>query len=122
MTTSTRWPRGSGQWNRTRVVIVAASAARRDQLLERWAPDHDVVVVRSPLELIRRCEADGKVISTVVIADCLGSACSADLAEFLDQTYPHLRVIVDHVHRAALESSIPLEAQAYGPAHGQLDR
>lgn len=112
MTTSTRWPRGTGQWNRTRVVIVAASAARRDQLLERWAPDHDVVVVRSPLELIRRCEADGTVISTVVIADCIGSACAAELAEFLDQTYPYLRVIVDHAARPAHEPSFALEAQA----------
>ena len=112
MTTSTRWPRGTGQWNRTRVVIVAASAARRDQLLERWAPDHDVVVVRSPLELIRRCEADGARISTVVIADCIGSACAAELAEFLDQTYPYLRVIFDHAQRPAHEPSVPVEAQA----------
>lgn len=101
MTTTTRWPRGTGQWSRTRVLIVASDPARRDQLIAAWAEDHDVAVVRCPLEVIRRCETDGPSISTVVISELVGSVRPAELAQFLEETYPYLRVILDHAPRAA---------------------
>lgn len=89
-----RWPRGTGQWNRTRVVIVSTDPIARDHLLAAWAPDHDVAVARSPLEVIRRLEADGPQISTIVISDLVGSAARSELAEFLRESYPFVRVIV----------------------------
>lgn len=109
-TTTKRWPRGTGQWNRTRVLIVAADPRRRDQLLEAWAEDHDVAVAQCPLEVIRRCENDGPVISTVVLSDLFGSVHKSDLAEFLSETYPYLRVIIDHPPRPSLEDADELFA------------
>ena len=103
-TTMQRWPRGTGQWHRTRVLIVAADPKRRDQLVEAWAEDHDVVVARCPLEVIRRCETDGPGISTVVVSELVGSVRQSELAEFLAETYPYLRVIVDHIPRLAREA------------------
>ena len=107
-----RWPRGTGQWNRSRVVIVAADPARRDRLLEHWAVDHDVVVVKSPLEVIRRCEADGPSITTVVLSDIVGSVCQAELAEFLREQYPYVRVMVETTSRTSHEHEYSLEARA----------
>jgi len=43
--------------------------------------------------VIRRLEADGPTISTVVLADVVGSVIRAELAEFLAEAYPFLRVI-----------------------------
>ena len=50
-------------------------------------------------------EAEGTTISTVVLADIVGSATRAELAAFIADTYPFLRVIVpspgrSEAHRA----------------------
>jgi len=89
-----RWARGTGQWSRTRILIVSADPTTRDQLLSSWATDHEVLVASSPLDVIRRLESEGTTISTVVLADCIGSVVRSELAEFLAESYPMLRVIV----------------------------
>ena len=89
-----RWPRGTGQWTRTRILIVSADPTVRDQLRSTWATDHEVITASAPLDVIRRLEADGPTISTVVLADVVGSVIRAELAEFLAEAYPFLRVIV----------------------------
>ena len=89
-----RWPRGTGQWSRSRVLIVSADPTLRDQLLSAWATDHEVIVASSPLDVIRLIEGEGKTISTVVLADVRGSVVRTELAEFLSETYPFLRVVV----------------------------
>ncbi len=89
-----RWPRGTGQWSRTRILIVSADPTVRDQLVTSWATDHEVEVASSPLDVIRRIESEGTTISTVVLADVVGSVVRSDLAEFLADTYPWLRVIL----------------------------
>lgn len=95
MTTVTkRWPRGTGQWSRTRVLVVSADPTVRDHLVTSWATDHEVIVACSPLDVIRLIEAEGKTIATVVIADCIGSVVRNDLADFLSETYPFIRVMV----------------------------
>jgi len=92
--TTKRWPRGTGQWSRTRILIVATDPVVRDQLVAAWSTDHEVVVARSPLEVIRRVESDGPMISTVVLADCVGSVARKELAEFVRTTYPFVRVVL----------------------------
>ncbi len=95
MTTVTkRWPRGTGQWSRTWVLVVSADPTVRDPLVTRWAIDHEVIVASSPLDVIRLIEAEGKTISTVVLADCIGSVVGTELAEFVSETYPFIRVLV----------------------------
>ncbi len=95
MTTVTkRWPRGTGQWSRTRVLIVSADPTVRDQLVTTWATDHEVILASAPLDVIRLIEAEGKTISTIVLANCIGSVVSTELAEFLAETYPFIRVLV----------------------------
>lgn len=89
-----RWPRGTGQWSRSRVLIVAADPTVRDQLLASWSTDHEVIVATSPLDVIRRIESEGTTISTIVLADVRGSVARTELAEFLNETYPFIRVIV----------------------------
>jgi len=91
---TTRWPRGTGQWTRTRILIVSADPTVCAQLRSTWATDHEVVAASAPLDVIRRLEADGPTISTVVLADVVGSVIRAELAEFLAEAYPFLRVIV----------------------------
>ena len=107
---SKRWPRGTGQWSRTRILIVAADPVLRERLLASWSLDHDVVVARSPLEVIRRLEEDGPTISTVVIADLVGSVACKELAEFIATTYPFVRTIV---HETEHGSHPGYEAVAY---------
>jgi hypothetical protein len=99
--TTKRWPRGTGQWSRTRILIVATNPGVRDQLVAAWSADHDVVVAQSPLEVIRRVESDGPMISTVVIADCVGSVARKELAEFITSSYPFVRVLLHDAEPAA---------------------
>lgn len=95
MTTVTkRWPRGTGQWSRARILVVSADPTVRDQLVTSWEIDHEVIVACCPLDVIRLIEAEGKTISTVVLADCIGSVACSELAEFLSETYPFIRVLV----------------------------
>ena len=89
-----RWPRGTGQWSRTRVLVVSADPTVRDPLVTTWSTDHDVITASCPLDVIRLIEAEGKTISTVVLADCMGSAVRTELAEFLADTYPFIRVLL----------------------------
>jgi hypothetical protein len=89
-----RWPRGTGQWTRTRILIVSADPTVREQLVTSWATDHEVIVASSPLDVIRLIENEGTTISTVVLADVVGSAVRGELAEFLAETYPFIRVIL----------------------------
>jgi hypothetical protein len=93
-----RWPRGTGQWSRTRILIVSADPTVRSQLVTSWATDHEVIVASSPLDVIRLIEAEGKTISTVVLADVVGSVVRTELAEFLAETYPFIRVLVTSTH------------------------
>lgn len=96
-----RWPRGTGQWSRTRILIVSADPTMRDRLVTAWSTDHEVEVASSPLDVIRRIENEGTTISTVVLADIVGSVVRSDLAEFLADTYPMLRVIVTSTNSEA---------------------
>jgi hypothetical protein len=93
-----RWPRGTGQWSRTRILIAASDPQLRDALLERWAECHDVIVASTPLEVIARLEAERTGISTVVLAGIDGSASDAQLARFLEASYPWLCVVVGAGH------------------------
>lgn len=87
------WPHGTGQWFRSRLMIVSADTAVRDDLIERWACA-DVVVAATPLEVIARLEADQDSISTtVVLAGAAGSASDAELEWFLESSYPWVRVV-----------------------------
>jgi hypothetical protein len=96
--TSPRWPRGTGQWSRTRILIAAADPHLRDALLERWAECHDVVVATTPLEVIARLESERTGISTVVLAGIDGSVSDSQLARFLEASYPWLCVVVGAAH------------------------
>lgn len=89
-----RWPRGTGQWSRTRVLIVSADTLLRDRLMEQWADQHDVVAAITPLDVIDRLERDGQEISTIVMAEVVGSVTPRELADFLDDAYPWIRVMV----------------------------
>ena len=93
-----RWPRGTGQWRRTRILIAAADPQMREALLERWADCHDVVVGGTPLEVIDRLETERTSISTVVLAGIDGSASDSQLARFLEASYPWLCVVVGAAH------------------------
>jgi hypothetical protein len=88
------WPRGTGQWSRTRILVVASDDERRDRLLNRWGEAHDVVGATTPLEVIDFLESEGTLISTVVLAGVGGSANDKELASFVDQNYPWVRLIV----------------------------
>ena len=93
MTNSSRWPRGTGQWNSTKAVIVSSDHRVRDRLARIWSEQFDVDVVPTPLELIHRLETEGLRISTVVLADVVGSVDARGLFEFLDACYPWVRLI-----------------------------
>jgi hypothetical protein len=93
MLVTLRWPRGTGQWNRTKVVIVSSEETSRDRLVRIWVEQFDVALARTPLELIAHLETEGLGISTVVISDVVGSTGGHELGEFLDAYYPWLRVI-----------------------------
>lgn len=88
------WPRGTGQWSRTRILVATADDEHRDRLLNRWGESHDVVAATTPLEVIDFLESEGTLISTVVIAGIGGSANDRELACFVDQQYPWVRLIV----------------------------
>jgi len=106
-----RWPRGTGQWSRSRILIVSADPTVRDQLVTSWATDHEVEVASSPLDVILKIESEGATISTVVLADVIGSVVRSDLAEFLAETYPMLRVIVTST-RSEADRSQPADRAA----------
>jgi hypothetical protein len=102
-----RWPKGSGRWNRNLVAIVSADGVRRERLIALWSKRHDVVFATTPLEVILLLE-HGDGISTVVIADLVGSAHASELAQFLDACYPWLRVVESHDGGALCDEQIAL--------------
>lgn len=106
-----RWPRGTGQWSRTRVLIVSADPTVRNPLVTSWEADHEVMVATCPLDVIRLIEAEGKTISTVVLADCRGSVACSELAEFLAEAYPFIRVMLTS-KRSEADRSIPADHAA----------
>lgn len=94
-----RWPRGTGQWSRTRVVVAATDPRERERLVCGYADQHEVVAASSPLEVIRRLETD-PLISTVIVSDVCGSVCRQELVNFLQDTYPDVRIILaERPHR-----------------------
>lgn len=105
-----RWPHGTGQWSRSKVVIVSADDQRRERLVREWSAQHDVGVARTPLELILQLELEGPNISTVVVSDLVGSATAAQLAQFLDACYPWVRIIEAHEIEPALLESLAARA------------
>jgi len=88
------WPRGTGQWSRTRILVASADDDRRDKLIDRWGEAHDVVGATTPLEVIDFLESEGTMISTVILAGVAGSANDRELACFVDQNYPWVRLVV----------------------------
>lgn len=88
-----RWPRGTGQWSRTRVLIVTADPPLRDRLIEQWSEQHDVVAAITPLDVIDRLERDGQAVSTVVMDDVAGSVTKSELVDFLEDFYPWIRLM-----------------------------
>ncbi len=97
--TKQRWPRGTGQWSRTRILVAATDPRERERLVVGHADQHEVVAASSPLEVIRRLETD-PLISTVIISDVWGSVCRNELVSFIEETYPYLRVILtERPHR-----------------------
>jgi hypothetical protein len=111
MTKTSRWPCGTGQWNNTKVVIVARDARTRDHLVRSWSEQFDVGIALTPLELIQTLETEGLRISTVVIADVAGSAEAPELASFLDEYYPWLRVITEATSSATATEAFPEREQ-----------
>lgn len=85
------WARGTKQWGRTRVMIISADRERRNELLARWAAA-DVVVAWTPLDVVRCLEREAPGVNTVVLSDVVGSVTKTELAEFLEDTYPFVRV------------------------------
>jgi hypothetical protein len=75
----TRWPCGTGQWERTRTLVMG-----RDHQIE----DEDTLVVGTPLDLITRLEDRDRPIGTVVLAGPF-----AALAAVLRELYPGVGVI-----------------------------
>lgn len=101
------WPRGTGQWNRTKIVIVSADSRHRDRLVRLWAEQHEVIAASTPLDLIAALEVEGLRISTVVVADLVGSAAEHELVDFLDACYPWLRVIKAYDESTRSTSELP---------------
>jgi len=93
------WPNGTARWDRTRILIVSSDRSRRNRLLNAWS-DADVVVATTPLEALIHLELNGPSISTVVLADLVGSVTGAELAEYLDENYPFVRVILTETSRS----------------------
>jgi hypothetical protein len=85
------WAHGTNQWGRTRIMIVSADRERRSELLARWAAA-DVVVAWTPLDVVWCLEREA-LVNTVVLSDVVGSAIKTELAEFLEDTYPFVRVL-----------------------------
>jgi hypothetical protein len=73
-------------------MIVSADRTRRTELLSSWS-DADVIVNATPLDVLGSLERYGPAISTVVLSDVVGSATYTELAEFLEEHYPFVRVI-----------------------------
>lgn len=86
-----RWPEGTGQWNRIRTVIVAGDEEHRRRLSEDLRDD--TVVVAAPLEMISHLENEDSMVLTVILAGSGGSAADRELASFLDEAYPWVRVV-----------------------------
>src|SRR5438034_9828514 len=88
-----RWPKGTGQWNRTEILGVSADQTHRERLVRLWSEQHHVLTAETPLEVIAILEAEGLQVSTIVISDLVGSALEHELVEFLDACYPWLRIL-----------------------------
>lgn len=86
------WPKGTGRWQRTKVLVVSADRERCAELL-RWWKDAEVVVAATPLEVISQLELEGLEISRVVLSDLVGSATCVELETFLELRYPFVRLI-----------------------------
>jgi hypothetical protein len=89
------WPKGTGQWTRTRIVIVSADETRREALLRSWFRA-GIAVAATPLEVIALLERDDQLTSTVVVAGTGGSVSDTELVAFLDEAYPWVRIVVDN--------------------------
>lgn len=92
------WPHGTLQWERTRIVIVTATGAR-PQLLRSWGAE--VIIAATPLDLLGSLEEYGPAISTVVLSDVVGSATCSELARFVHEHYPFVRVFSEPAPRSA---------------------
>jgi hypothetical protein len=106
------WPQGTRQWEQTRVLIVSADRERRNQLVANWSTA-DPLIAKTPLEMIVCLEVGGPSIGTVVLSDVVGSATVAELAEFLEEHYPFVRVITqprDRTEQHAIKPSPSLYA------------
>ena len=86
--TESRWPMGTGQFERMKTVVIAGNALYR-MMLEACAQP-DTLVVATPLDLITRLEADAAIATVVVAPDHPGNA---ELARFLRESYPLIEVI-----------------------------
>ena len=105
------WPHGTGQWFRSRLMIVSSDKAERDALIEKWGCS-DVLVAATPLEVIARLEGDRDSMSTtVVLAGVAGSASDSELEWFLEASYPWVRVVrLGHVRHVAVERAVRAHA------------
>ena len=74
------------------ILIVSADRDRRTELLTAWS-DSSVLVAVTPLEVIRHLELENSPISLLVLSDLVGSATCGELEAFLEERYPHVRVI-----------------------------
>lgn len=72
------------------ILIVSADRDRRTELLTAWSAS-SVLVAVTPLEAIRHLELEP--ITEIVLSDLVGSATCGDLEAFLEERYPHVRVV-----------------------------
>jgi hypothetical protein len=92
------WPDCSGRWS-PRTVVVSGDPRHRE-------PGPDAVVVRTNLDLISQLEDPHSFVVAVVLAGRFAG--DRELASFLVESYPGLKVIEDaedpdpSVYRAAL--------------------
>jgi hypothetical protein len=87
-----QWPTSTGRWNRTRTVIVTN---HEDQhTIHARHASSDVVVVATPLDLIRELEDDHQLTLTVVLTGAY--ARNRDFTAFLLELYPMVRVVAGH--------------------------
>lgn len=77
--TPRKWPSGTGQWQRTRTIVMAPTGADDTE---------DAVVVTTPLDLITRLEDDRELIGMVVL-----SSAFASLEAAIRELYPKVGVI-----------------------------
>jgi len=78
------WPDSSGRW-RPRTVVVSGDPLHHQQ------PHPDAVVVQTNLDLISQLEDPSNLVVAVVLAGQF--ARDRELASFLVESYPYLKVI-----------------------------